>query len=261
MYRLPAKERPMLYPFFEETCDNLVRSCLEGHMGEAIVDDPDSPACVLLVVGDFCYFAGDAAAKKAIPLLESLSNYYCGNPAIALPCHEGWAERFTQVYGEGCTSFTRYAFHKQEQFDTAKLRAFTHALPAGYSLHPINDALYHQCLSQDWSRDLCSQFASAEDYAARGLGFGVVYEGELVAGASAYAIFDGGIEIEIDTRMDHRRLGLAAACGAALILECLQRNLIPSWDAANLASVSLAEKLGYRLNKPYTAYLLPLQRD
>ena len=50
--------------------------------------------------------------------------------------------------------------------------------------------------------------------------------------ASSYTVYRGGIEIEIDTHPDHRRRGLARACGAALMLECLKRGLY-SWDAQN----------------------------
>ena len=64
------------------------------------------------------------------------------------------------------------------------------------------------------------------------------------------------MEIEIDTKPEYRQLGLATVCGAKVILECLQRNLYPSWDAHDLRSVSLAEKLGYHLDHPYTAYEL-----
>lgn len=48
--------------------------------------------------------------------------------------------------------------------------------------------------------------------------------------------------------------GLAAACASALILECLNRGLYPSWDAANRESLALAEKLGYRFDREYPAY-------
>ena len=75
-----------------------------------------------------------------------------------------------------------------------------------------------------------------------------------LAGAASYAVCDGAIEIEIDTRPDFRRLGLATACGGKLILECLQRGLYPGWDAHDRRSLALAEKLGYRLAHPYTAY-------
>jgi len=71
-------------------------------------------------------------------------------------------------------------------------------------------------------------------------------------------LYNDGIEIQIDTREDHRRKGLAAACGAALILECLKRGIYPGWDAANMESVRLAEKLGYRLKGPYYTWAVKM---
>lgn len=106
----------------------------------------------------------------------------------------------------------------------------------------------------EWSQDLCGNFAGGSDFVRRGIGFAVLREGEPVSGAASYAVCDGAIEIEIDTRPDHRRLGLASACGARLILECLDRGIYPGWDAHNERSLSLAEKLGYRPDRPYTAY-------
>lgn len=82
----------------------------------------------------------------------------------------------------------------------------------------------------------------------------VLKDGELAAGASSYSTYREGIEIEIDTREDHRRKGLAYQCGAKLILECLKRDLYPSWDAPNKWSAALAEKLGYRFSHEYIAY-------
>ena len=73
---------------------------------------------------------------------------------------------------------------------------------------------------------------------------------------SSYTAYQEGIEIEIDTREEYRRMGLAYACGARLILECLARGIYPSWDAHNLESAALAEKLGYHYDRPYTAFLI-----
>ena len=95
----------------------------------------------------------------------------------------------------------------------------------------------------------------AADFCSRGLGVAAVCGGALVSGASSYCIYDGGVEIEIATRPDSRRLGLAAACGAGLILECIRRGLYPSWDAVDLRSVAVAEKLGYHRDKPYTVFI------
>lgn len=73
-------------------------------------------------------------------------------------------------------------------------------------------------------------------------------------GASSYSAYLGGIEIEIDTKKEYRRKGLASVCGARLILECISRDLYPSWDAQNLWSAALAEKLGYHFGYEYDAY-------
>lgn len=78
--------------------------------------------------------------------------------------------------------------------------------------------------------------------------------GKIVAGASSYSRYKEGIEIEIDTKEEYRRKGLAYVCGAKLILECLKRDLYPSWDAQNKVSVALAEKLGYHFSHEYKAY-------
>ena len=77
---------------------------------------------------------------------------------------------------------------------------------------------------------------------------------EPVSGASSYTSYKGGIEIEIDTKAEYRKKGLARICGAKLILECLKRGWYPSWDAQNLKSAALAEKLGYHFEHEYTAY-------
>ena len=111
-------------------------------------------------------------------------------------------------------------------------------------------------MSQPWSRDLCGNFRDGADFVRCGMGVLALWDGVPVAGAASYTVYDGGIEIEIDTRPDLRRRGLALACGARLILDCLDRGLYPSWDAHDLRSVALAEKLGYHLDRPYQAFLL-----
>ena len=75
-----------------------------------------------------------------------------------------------------------------------------------------------------------------------------------MGGASSYTSYREGIEIQIDTKEEYRRRGLAYASGAKLILECLDRGLYPSWDAENWGSVKLAEKLGYHFDYEYPAY-------
>ena len=149
----------------------------------------------------------------------------------------------------------RYAIKKEPGiFDRRRLEALAAALPAGYELRLIDEAMVPVLLAQAWSRDFCAAFDSPADCCRRGVGVAALYEGVPVAGAGSYCVYRGGIEVEIDTRPDHRRRGLATACGARLILACLDRGLYPSWDAHDKRSVALAEKLGYRRGDPYPVY-------
>ena len=159
------------------------------------------------------------------------------------------------MLGEWAVPFTRYATRREpENFRRDRLIHFTRSLPHGFTIHPIGREIYFTLMEEEWAWDLCGCFADASDFLEQGLGFVVTHGGLLVAGASSYAACDGAIEIEIDTRPDFRRLGLATACGGKLILECLRRGLYPGWDAHDGRSLALAEKLGYRLDHPYTAY-------
>lgn len=127
-------------------------------------------------------------------------------------------------------------------------------LPPEYSLKKIDEELFYLCREQEWSRDFVSQYVNYERYRRLGIGIVALKDNEIVAGASSYSSYENGIEIEIDTKQEYRRRGLAYACGAGLILECRKRNLYPSWDAQNLWSVALAEKLGYHFDYEYYAY-------
>ncbi|BCB37854.1 hypothetical protein BCJMU51_2747 [Bacillus cereus] len=47
---------------------------------------------------------------------------------------------------------------------------------------------------------------------------------------------------------------MATIVSAALILDCLEKEIYPNWDAANTTSAKLAEKLGYVFDKAYDRY-------
>ena len=160
-----------------------------------------------------------------------------------------------EIYGDHAKRITRYAIKKESDvFDLCKLQSYIDQLENEYEVKMINHELYHTAMAHDWSRDLCSQFATYEEYAQYGLGAVVLHNGLLVSGASSYTVYKEGIEIEIDTRADYRRKGLGLACAARLIIAFLVRGLYPSRDAQNMGSVELAKKLGYHCDKEYVSY-------
>ncbi|MDE6664534.1 MAG: GNAT family N-acetyltransferase, partial [Lachnospiraceae bacterium] len=165
-----------------------------------------------------------------------------------------WDKLIKECYGDRAKEVTRYAIKKDTEFDKIKLQQAVNSLSSEFELRLIDQELYGMCLENEWSRDLVSQFPNYEIYEKLGLGVAALKDGILVSGASSYSRYNEGIEIEIDTYKDYRRKGLAYACGAKLILECIDRGLYPSWDAQNMWSVALAQKLGYCYEHPYLAY-------
>lgn len=237
-----------LFEGWEET---MIWSCLQGIMGDIYGDDPERPDSAAAFLGDFIFFAGRPSDELVLYRPEGCSREF----VIMVPENESWAGRIEAGWGESARRVSRYAVRKEPQvFDREKLQRIVGGLPEKYELRMVDEKLYDACRSCEWSRDLVAQYDTYEKYRELGLGAVVLENGKPVSGASSYTRYREGIEIEIDTEKDHRRQGLASVCGAKLILECLNRGLYPSWDAQNLWSVALAEKLGYHYSHAYTAY-------
>ena len=227
--------------------DKMIQSALTGMMGRGFTKTGPGPLCAAVAVGDFLFLSGTADPVFLRELMSALAPV----SLILRGVTGDWADAVKTVLPEA-EQYSRYRVGKGA-FDRAVLERFAQALPPGYRLEPMEAGWYGQLLSQEWSRDFCSLFKSEEDYAQRGLGV-LVVQGDLpVAGASSYAVYPQGIEIELDTSPQHRRKGLARAAAAALILRCLEQGLEPHWDADNLTSVHIAEQLGYI---PGEAYLV-----
>lgn len=237
-----------LFAGWEET---LIWSCLQKVMGGIYADSAESPASAMALIGDFCFFAGRPSTELVAYKPETCRQDFI----IMVPQNEQWGELIEQLYQGKAKKVTRYAIKKEQDiFDKEKLQQVIDRLSPEYELKMIDEELYHYCKEHVWCRDFVSQYADYEAYRKYGMGAVILKGGIPVSGASSYTSYLGGIEIEIDTREEYRRRGLASVCGAKLILECLQRNLYPSWDAQNLKSVALAEKLGYHFDHAYTAY-------
>lgn len=248
---VPPSGRARLEPLFAGWDETPIWSCLQGCMGEAWADRIDRPQSARLLVGDFCFLAGRPDEALAV----DRSGIEKTGFVILMPQEEGWSRLLERLYGSRAKRVQRYATRKEpDVFDRRRLCAIAESIPGGYEIRPIDERLYRLTGTAAWSRDLCGNFSDYERYRKFGGGYAALWDGVPVSGASSYSYYRGGIEIEVDTREDHRRRGLAAACSARLILECIDQNRYPSWDAHNPGSLALAERLGYRFDRAYPAY-------
>ena len=268
------KETKKAAPLFEGWQETMIWSCLQGVMGKIYADSQEDPVSAMAVLGDFCFLAGRPdremieyrkggtdgggpgvrqgknSDRRGLSEVQEQEEF-----VIIVPRDEGWAELIEEYLSEKVKKTLRYAIKKEpDVFDREKLRGIVDDLPRGYELKMIDEGLFERCGEADWSKSWVEQYEDYDTYRKYGLGVVILKDGEPVSGASSYTSYIGGIEVQIDTREDHRRRGLALVCGAKLILECLRRGWYPSWDAQNRWSVSLAEKLGYHFDHEYVVY-------
>lgn len=244
-----AEQMRQVASLFEDWPEAIIWTCLEGRMGQIHVDNTQSPQSALALYGRQSFF-GFFAGKPNADLLKICE----GKDIILVPQNQAWSDLIEEAYGDRVQFFTRYATKKDTEFDLGHLQKLVDDLPESFDMKRIDRNLYEACLVEEWSRDLVGNYIDVEQFLDLGLGYVILHKGQVVSGASSYASYSAGIEIEVDTREDYRGMGLAKACAAQLILACLDRNLYPSWDAHTLTSLKLAEKLGYQLDKPYQAY-------
>ena len=231
-----------LFEVWEET---LIYSCLQKVMGKVYVTDIDEPKSAFAFVGCFGFFAGEPNRELVINKPEGF--------VILVPQNEAWEELIEDVYPDA-KKMTRYAIKKDTRFDTDSLSKNLQMLPEGYELREIDGEIYDRCLEDPVTSEFVSLFESKERYLKDGRGIVILKNGEIVSGASSYSRYREGIEIEVDTIESERRKNLAIIVCSALILRCLNEGLYPSWDAQNVGSVHLAEKLGYEFDHTYVAY-------
>ena len=225
--------------------ETMIYSCLQGVMGKIYVTDQENPKSASAVLGCFVFYAGEPERELIFTMPKGF--------VILIPQNPDWAE----MIEECCPSVkktVRYAMKKDTRFDTEMLQREAEKLPNGYEMKKIDAEIYDKCLLNPVTSDFVAAFDSKCHYLSEGRGIVVVKDGEIVAGASSYSRYKGGIEIEVDTVERERKKHLATAACSALILMCLDEGLYPSWDAQNVASVHLAEKLGYEFDHEYVAY-------
>jgi hypothetical protein len=245
----PGK-REVLRPLFEPYpgVDGCIDAMLDGGMGTALADDAESPRFARMYMNpdDFHFFGGDhtsAAAEAAVHALPP------GTYVVVQ--YETWATLLRRVWGDRLVSHTRTVF-RPGAWDGTELERRAAALPEGFTMKRIEAGDIERFIELEDS--FVYNFASHEEFLAKGVGFGIEHEGRFVSGCSSFAIGPRKLEFEIQTHADYRRRDLAFAVASRMIAHCIDAGLEPCWDAANPPSAALATKLGFVDPRPYTAY-------
>lgn len=243
---ITENRRSVLLPLFEDLwIPPIIRPVIFGEMGIACVDEIEHPTVCSVALSDFVMFAGDAKSPAAAFFVETT-----GRPCYVLPSSEDWNRLVRDRTGAKAAPTPRHSF-SHERLDARALKAVARAVPEDVTVARFDEEAVRLAAAHSWSRGFIENFPSIRTFLDAGIGYAVFDRGEMVAGATSFAVYDDTIEIEVDTLPRYRRRGLATIASARLIGYCLDHGLAPHWDAANEASSRLAAKLGFTLERSY----------
>lgn len=219
-------------------------SVLDGNMGRALVDNVNTPTFAILLVRSYCFISGMISEKdlKNIIDIYDLENY------IIIPSDE-IKTLLEKIYSGNIEKFQRYSIKKNVKFNKEQLIKYVNNSNKKFQFLRINDELSERIRAEGFIH-------ITDDYKNNGIGYCCMNDKDIIGVASSNIFYNDGIEVNIKVKEEYRRKGIATTLAAMLILSCLEENKKVSWDAANLNSVYLAEKLGFEFASEYDCYRL-----
>ena len=234
--------------------------------GRVVVDDPVRPRAGLLWDKKITFFVGgdarrprfvaslaDEIARAAAEVGEGYSRWF------RIGCGPGWE----RVIEEDLRDLSPVKA-KRVVYEYRRAEPLVHwraNLPPGFAVVRVDEGLLARAdltylpylleeLQGTW-RELALFFRH---------GFGFAAAGRDAVVAWCLSEYNTGRQcgIGVETLREFQRRGLGTGVVAALVEECLARDIAPQWHAAeeNLASVALARKAGFEPLRDYTVYRL-----
>lgn len=228
-------------PFFNDIRFFMGNSVLDGMMGTAYVDHPTHPKIAFLQVRNYCFMSGIIEKENLKVVLEQ--NF---SDNIFIPSNN-ISKILEELYPNQLIKKERYSLKKDVIFDIPKLEHMASLLPKEIVICKIEENLAKRIKKEKFIN-------ITDDYKTYGVGFCCMHQNEIIGVASSSIYYSDGIEVNIKVKEAYRKQGIATAMASHLILECIKQKKKVSWDAANLHSLGLAEKLGFEYDSAYSIY-------
>lgn len=239
--KVENRDLERLKNLFKDIRFHMGNSVLDGAMGEAYTDNISNPKFAILIVRKFCFMSGNIEKEDLYKLINSKLKQYIIIPSNNLK------NTIEEVFKDNINKLERYSIKKNPLFDNKKLKEYIIKMPKEYSIQEIDKNIAERIKEEKFIN-------ITDNYEKNGIGYYCIYNNEIIGVASSDIFYKDGIEVNIKVKDEYRRKGIATALASELILKCLEKNKKISWDAANLWSVGLAEKLGFKYDSTYNIY-------
>lgn len=241
--KVESRNLEKLKNLFKDIRFYMGNSVLDGMMGEAYTDDISNPKFAILIVKYYCFISGNIQKNDLYELINTRLKKY-----IIIPS-DNLKSIIEEMFEGNVNIFERYSIKKDPSFNIKKLQEYEDKVSKEYCIQEIDSSVAERIRKENL-------ISITDNYEKNGIGYYCTYNGKIIGIASSNIIYKDGIEVNIEVKEEHRRKGIATALASKLILKCLEKNKKISWDANNLWSVSLAEKLGFKYDSTYNVYEL-----
>lgn len=239
--KVENKDLEKLRNLFKDIRFYMGNSVLDGMMGEAYTDNISNPKFAILIVRKYCFMSGNIEKEDLYKLIDSKLKQYIIIPSDSLKTI------IEEIFKYNINKLERYSIKKNPLFDKQKLQEYIEKAPKDYKIQEIDKNIAEKIKEEKFIN-------ITDNYEKNGVGYCCIYNNEIIGVASSNIFYKDGIEVNIKVEDEYRRRGIATALASKLILKCLEENKKISWDAANLWSVGLAEKLGFEYDSTYNIY-------
>lgn len=239
--KVENRDLEKLKSLFKEIRFYMGHSVLDGMMGEAYTDNISNPKFAILIVRKYCFMSGNIERENLYKLVNSKLKQYIIIPSDSLK------SVMEEIFKDDIKKLERYSIKKTPLFDNKKLQEYISRVAEEYSIQEIDKNVAKRIKEEKFIN-------ITDNYEKNGIGYYCIYNNEIIGVASSNIFYKDGIEVNIKVKDEYRRKGIATALASNLILKCLEENKKISWDAANLWSVGLAEKLGFEYDSTYNIY-------
>jgi RimJ/RimL family protein N-acetyltransferase len=255
-------------PLLETYADYpVINAVIEGHApGRVFTDHATDPqSAFVLTNAGFSYLLGSPKNRAFNQALKGLLDNeifpeikQSDDPTLIFyPLSDGWEAPLKEMLTgrEVYDIFRKQFTFNQEKF--SQLAGGRSQIPAGFSLHPIDQDLLNK-----FGADMFP-WESPQFFLEKGFGFWLLTGDEIACECSSVFVGGGSVEINIHTDEKYQRQGLASIAATAFITECLKRGIRPNWECwwDNEPSVSLAQKLGFEPVKDHPVFLVELAKN
>lgn len=204
--------------------------------------------------------AGDERSKEFQDLLLDVytRRKHQGQRFTLFSPSEQWRQAIGSLFGGELRQLHRYSLH----FNNSKYNANTNAgvlqkKEANEPFHAGKITAESVTQSLEFNESYILEYwGSISRFLQHGFGYCLLHRDKIASECISIFASPNYAEIDIATHPDYRGMGLAHRAGELFIEHCLEHGLIPKWDCDidNIASIKLAEKLGFDKPQPYSVF-------